>query len=104
MIKNYWNKGSKQKKRVVLFCSILLLLLFFLRDDYQPALLFLRKFIFIILACFSILFFWFRGFRKSASVLKKNRNFSFRNFLFRNCILCWLEFKFLRVYENLQCF
>ena len=71
MIKNYWNKGSKQKKRVVLFCSILLLLLFFLRDDYQPALLFLRKFIFIILACFSILFFGFRGFRKSASVLKK---------------------------------
>jgi hypothetical protein len=67
MIKNYWNKGAKQKKRVVIYSIILLALLFFLRDDYQPALLFVRKFIFIIFLCFVILFFGLRKFRKSAS-------------------------------------
>ena len=67
MIKNYWNKGVKQKKRVVIYSIILLALLFFLRDDYQPALLFVRKFIFIIFLCFVILFFGLRKFRKSAS-------------------------------------
>ncbi|QTD38163.1 hypothetical protein JL193_02330 [Polaribacter batillariae] len=67
MIKNYWNKGTKQKKRVIIFSIIIIALLFFLRDDYQPALLFFRKFIFIILLCFAILFFGLRKFRKSAS-------------------------------------
>ncbi|QTE22659.1 DUF4199 domain-containing protein [Polaribacter cellanae] len=67
MIKNYWNKGSKQKKRVIIFSLIIIALLFFLRDDYQPALLFFRKFIFIILLCFTILYFGLRKFRKSAS-------------------------------------
>ncbi|QNM86841.1 hypothetical protein H9W90_06955 [Polaribacter pectinis] len=67
MIKNYWNKGSKQKKRVIIFSLIIIALLFFLRDDYQPALLFFRKFIFIILLCFTVLYFGLRKFRKSAS-------------------------------------
>ena len=71
MIKNYWNKGAKQKKRVVTFSIILFVLAFFLRDDYQPALLFFRKFIFIILLCFIILFIGLRSFRKSASTLKR---------------------------------
>ena len=67
MIKNYWKKGAKQKKRVIIFSFILLALLFFLRDNYQPALLFVRKYIFIVLLCFIVLFFGIRKFRKSAS-------------------------------------
>ena len=57
MIKTYWQKGKKQKRIVIFGGIILVLLLFFLRDDYQPALLFIRKFIFIILL--SALFLWF---------------------------------------------
>ncbi|ARV13775.1 hypothetical protein [Polaribacter sp. SA4-12] len=68
MLKNYWSKGAKQKKRVVFFSIILIGLLFFLRDNYQPALLFFRKFIFIILLCLIILFLGLRKFRSSASV------------------------------------
>lgn len=57
MIKKYWQKGGKQKRVVIITGFILLLLLFFLRDDYQPALLFLRKYVFLILL--GILFLWF---------------------------------------------
>jgi len=57
MIKSYWQKGKKQKRIVILGMLVLLLLLFFLRDDYQPALLFLRKYIFLILL--GVLFLWF---------------------------------------------
>lgn len=67
MIKTYWNKGSKQKRNIILLSILVIGLLFFLRDDYQPALLFFRKFIFIILFCFTVLFFGLRKFRKSAS-------------------------------------
>ncbi|WP_151893462.1 hypothetical protein [Patiriisocius marinistellae] len=56
-MKTYWQKGGKQKRIIIIGGVILLLLLFFLRDDYQPALLFLRKYIFIILL--SVLFLWF---------------------------------------------
>jgi len=71
MIKKYWQKGAKQKKIVVILFIILLGLLFFLRDDYQPALLFFRKFIFVILLSFGLLFFSLRNFRKSASTGKR---------------------------------
>jgi len=71
MIKSYWNKGTKQKRNLIILGVILIGLLFFLRDDYQPVLLFFRKFIFIILLCFSILFFGLRKFRKSASTGKR---------------------------------
>ena len=71
MMKAYWNKGAKQKKKVIFFSIILLGLLFFLRDDYQPALLFVRKYIFIILVCFIMLFLGVRNFRKSASTGKR---------------------------------
>ena len=67
MIKNYWNKGKKQKIVTIIVGFILLIALFVLRDDYQPALLFLRKFIFIILLSGVVLFFGLRRFRKSAS-------------------------------------
>ncbi len=67
MIKSYWNKGKKQKTISILVGLILLILLFVLRDDYQPALLFIRKFIFVILLCGLVLFFGLRKFRRSAS-------------------------------------
>ncbi|WP_290700220.1 hypothetical protein [Lacinutrix sp.] len=71
MIKNYWNKGGKQKRIVIIFSLIIIALLFFMRDDYQPALLFVRKFIFIILLCGIILFFGLRSFRNQASTGKR---------------------------------
>ncbi|WP_397446082.1 hypothetical protein [Polaribacter sp. R77954] len=71
MITSYWNKGIKQKRNLIILGVILVGLLFFLRDDYQPALLFFRKFIFIILLCFSVLFFGLRKFRKLASTGKR---------------------------------
>ncbi|MGB5418795.1 hypothetical protein [Algibacter sp.] len=67
MIKAYWNKGKKQKTITIIVAIILLIALFVLRDDYQPALLFVRKFIFIILLSGIILFLGLRKFRKSAS-------------------------------------
>ena len=67
MIKSYWNKGKKQKRNTIILVFILLILLFVLRDDYQPFLLFLRKFIFIILLSGIILFFGLRKFRKTAT-------------------------------------
>ncbi len=67
MIKNYWNKGKKQKRITIIFGLVLLFLLFVLRDDYQPALLFVRKYIFIILLSGIVLFFGLRKFRRSAS-------------------------------------
>ncbi|GAB5563150.1 MAG: hypothetical protein Wins2KO_02130 [Winogradskyella sp.] len=67
MIKNYWKKGAKQK-RITLFVGLLILvLLFFFRDDYQPLLLFIRKYIFIIIVCLLVLTLGLRKFRKTAS-------------------------------------
>ena len=71
MLKRYWNKGKKQKVIIVIATLILLLALFILRDDYQPALLFIRKFIFIILLSVFILFFGLKKFRNSASTGKR---------------------------------
>ena len=68
MIKSYWSKGAKQKRIVILVSVIVIALLFFLRDDYQPFLLFLRKYIFIILSSFLVLYYGLRKFRKSPSV------------------------------------
>jgi hypothetical protein len=56
-MKKYWQKGPKQKRIIIISGVVLLLLLFFLRDDYQPVLVFLRRFIFLILI--AILFLWF---------------------------------------------
>ena len=67
MIKNYWNKGPKQKRITIITLLALLIALFVLRDDYQPALLFVRKFIFIILLSVIVLFFGLRKFRNSAN-------------------------------------
>ena len=71
MIKRYWNRGGKQKMIVVVFAIIFLTALFVLRDDYQPALLFVRKYIFVILLSLLVLIFGMRKFRKSASTGKR---------------------------------
>jgi len=71
MIKNYWKKGAKQKTRVIVLALILLITLIVLRDDYQPALLFFRKYIFIILLCAMVLFLGLRKFRGSVTGSKK---------------------------------
>ncbi len=71
MLKNYWNKGGKQKRRVIISFVILIILLFFLRDDYQPALLFVRKFIFVILLSLLVLFLGLQKFRSSPSSGKR---------------------------------
>ncbi len=67
MIKNYWNKGIKQKIVTLVLLVVVLLFLFVLRDDYQPVLLFIRKFIFIILVSLTLLVLGLRKFRASAS-------------------------------------
>lgn len=67
MIKAYWNKGKKQKVRAIIIALVLLIGLFVLRDDYQPALLFVRKYIFVILLSAIVLFFGLRKFRNSVS-------------------------------------
>ncbi|MDB9754815.1 hypothetical protein OAB20_00820 [Winogradskyella sp.] len=66
MVKSYWKKGGKQKRITVLLGLLLLVLLFFFRDDYQPLLLFLRKFIFVIIVSVLVLTFGLRKFRKTA--------------------------------------
>ena len=71
MIKSYWNKGAKQKFITIFLGLILLIALFAFRDDYQPGLLFLRKYIFIILLSLVVLFFGLRKFRSSASTGKR---------------------------------
>ncbi|MBO3116856.1 hypothetical protein J4050_08865 [Winogradskyella sp. DF17] len=67
MIKRYWNKGKRQKRITLIVAVFLLLALFFFRDDYQPALLFFRKFIFIIIISLLVLVFGLRRFRRTAS-------------------------------------
>ena len=71
MIKNYWNKGTRQKRTVIIGAIILVLLLFFLRDDYQPVLLFLRKFIFLLLLGGLFLWFMLSRFRNALSAGKR---------------------------------
>ena len=70
-MKSYWNKGRKQKVITIVGLLILLIALFVLRDDYQPALLFVRKYIFIILLAVIFLFFAFRAFRNSETMFRR---------------------------------
>ncbi len=71
MIKRYWNKGGRQKRILIISGFILLLLLFFLRDDYQPMLLFLRQFIFLILISGLLLWFAISRFRSALTAGKR---------------------------------
>jgi len=102
MIKNYWNKGFKQKRNVVLLLIVMLLLLIFFRDDYQPALLFVRKYIFIVLLCFTILFLSIRSIRKSVSTGKKIGVFIFMLLFFGAVYLVGWQLKmydYMRTYN-----
>jgi len=71
MIKNYWNRGKRQKTITIIVSIILLIALFFLRDDYQPFLLFIRKYIFIILVSALVLFLLMQKFRSTPSTGKR---------------------------------
>ena len=71
MIKSYWHKGIKQKRILIIGGIVLVLVLFFLRDDYQPALLFLRKYIFIILLVGLFLWFTLSKFRNTVGALNR---------------------------------
>lgn len=71
MLKSYWNKGGKQKVIIIILAIILLAVLFVMRDDYQPALLFVRKYIFVILLSLIVFIFGLSKFRKSASTGKR---------------------------------
>lgn len=74
MLKRFWNKGKKQKIILILTGIILFCALFILRDDYQPFLLFLRKYIFMIILFAGLLYLGIRSFRKAANALKKILN------------------------------
>ena len=65
MLKRYWQRGTKQKINTIILTLIVLFFLFILRDDYQPAILFIRKFCFVILVIGLILFLGLRKFRKT---------------------------------------
>jgi len=71
MIKRYWQKGRKQKVVTLIVMIIVLFTLFIMRDDYQPALLFMRKYLFMILVCGLIVWFGLRKFRRSANTGKR---------------------------------
>jgi hypothetical protein len=71
MIKTYWNKGAKQKRTVILLSLLILLILFIVRDDYQPALLFLRKYLFVLLVSLVVLVIGLSRFRKTPSTGKR---------------------------------
>lgn len=71
MLKNYWKHGKKQKRIVIIGGLVLLILLFILRDDYQPALLFLRKYIFIILVSATVTIFLYSRFRRAVGAGKR---------------------------------
>ncbi|WP_407323903.1 hypothetical protein R5O24_14200 [Tenacibaculum maritimum] len=71
MIKKYWQKGGKEKRRVVLLSFLILVTLFILRDDYQPLLLFFRKYIFMLLLSITVLILGIRNFRKTSNLGKR---------------------------------
>jgi hypothetical protein len=77
MLKRIWNRGKKQKILLILFFIVLLLVLFILRDDYQPVLLFIRKYIFMLLIIFTVLYFAWKKIRKAKSNLKRLIIFGF---------------------------
>lgn len=71
MLKRYWSKGIRQKIVLTILFLIVFTILFILRDDYQPALLFVRKYIFILLLCVVIFWLFFKKIRKSNASLGK---------------------------------
>ncbi len=93
MIKRYWKKGFKQKLIVVLASLLLLTLIFIHRDDFQPILLFIRKFLFIILVVLLVLFIGIRSFRKSVSAMKRFFVFLFMVVIFGAMYIIGVHYK-----------
>jgi len=101
MIKRFWQRGSVQKiTLIVLFITLLAILVFF-RDDYQPALLFLRKYVFIILLCLAVLILGIRSIRKALSTGKKIGVFVFMLILFGGLYLIGWQ---LKMYDYMRTF
>ena len=71
MLKRIWNRSLKAKIMLTLLFGILFFTLFVLRDDFQPYLLFLRKYIFIILVSLLVFILTFRKIRKSEGFMGK---------------------------------
>ncbi|WP_430411890.1 hypothetical protein [Kordia sp.] len=71
MLKRYWKRGAKQKTILIIIGIIIFCALFILRDDYQPFLLFIRKYFFVLLLFVGILYLGIRAFRKATNALKK---------------------------------
>lgn len=71
MLKNYWKQSGKYKVIIILITLLLVFVLFFFRDDYQPALLFFRKYIFPITLSVLVLVTGLWQFRKAVSGSKR---------------------------------
>jgi len=67
MLKRIWNNSLKGKIILTLLFTVIFLTLFILRDDFQPYLLFLRKYIFILLLILLIVIIAIRKIRNSDS-------------------------------------
>jgi len=67
MLKRIWNKSLKSKIFLILLFGIIFLTLFILRDDFQPYILFVRKYIFIILLVLLVFILSLRKIRKTDS-------------------------------------
>ena len=67
MLKRIWNKSAKSKIGLILLFLIIFTTIFILRDDFQPYLLFVRKYIFIILLVLFVLILSLRKIRRSDS-------------------------------------
>ncbi len=99
MIKGYWNKGKKQKTVIVIISVVLLIVIFVLRDAYQPILLFVRKFLSIIIMSAITLIIGFRKIRKSERVLKRLIILSALLILFSMCYIIGWHYK---MYDYMQ--
>lgn len=66
-LKTFWKQGTKQKIILIFFAVIIAFVLFISRDSIQPVLLWLRKFFFIGLVFFIILFLGLQLVRAAAS-------------------------------------
>jgi hypothetical protein len=65
--KTYWQKGTKQKVIILIIAFLLLFILFISRDSIQPLLLGIRKYLFIGMVFFLILFIGLQLVRNSLS-------------------------------------
>jgi len=87
MLKRIWNKSLRSKIVLSLFFGLLFLLLFIVRDDFQPSILFVRKYIFIILLVAFIAMRFIRKLRKPI-----HANIKLKAFIFMLVILSALYY------------